>query len=189
MNRAAQLALSTSFLAFSWLAMQAVHEFGHVIAAVLTGGTIQRVVLHPLAFSRTDVSPNPHPLLVVLAGPLLGIVLPLIAWLLARRFRLPQVFLWRFFAGFCLAANGVYLVGGAFARVADPGDMIRLGVPAAVLAIVGVIAVAGGLWLWHGQGRHFGLGEAQGKVEGSAVVSSLLLLAVLVTAELIVGSL
>ncbi|MCP5521140.1 MAG: M50 family metallopeptidase [Verrucomicrobiales bacterium] len=184
MTRVAQLTLITTFLAFSWLAMQGVHELGHVLAAVATGGGIQKVVLHPLAFSRTDVSPNPHPLPVVWAGPLLGMVLPVMAWLLARRFRWPHVFLWRFFAGFCLATNGVYLLGGALVHEADPGDLIRLGVPRAVLVMIGFVAVVGGFRLWHGEGRHFGLGPARGKVSGSAAAASVVLLALMVAAEL-----
>lgn len=181
------LTLITTFLAFSWLAMQGVHELGHVVAAGLTGGEVQKVVLHPLAFSRTDVSPNPHPVLVVSAGPGVGMLLPLIAWLLARRFRWPHVFLWRFFAGFCLVANGVYLIGGALVREADSGELIRLGVPVAVLVMVGLVAVAGGFGLWHGQGRGFGIGGAQGKVAGSSVVASVVLLTVVVAAEVSFG--
>ena len=65
-------------LVASWIGMQAVHELGHVLAASATGGTVQRVVLHPLTISRTDVSPNPSPLAVAWAGPLVGVILPLL---------------------------------------------------------------------------------------------------------------
>jgi hypothetical protein len=72
----------------SWLAMQAVHELGHILAAWLTGGTVERVILEPLAISRTDVSPNPSPLAVAWAGPLVGVALPLfLATLWHWRFR------------------------------------------------------------------------------------------------------
>ena len=37
-----------SMLVASWLAMQVVHEFGHVLAAWATGGEVTRVVLQPL---------------------------------------------------------------------------------------------------------------------------------------------
>ena len=36
----------------SWLLMQAVHELGHVAAALATGGSVERVVLHPLTDDR-----------------------------------------------------------------------------------------------------------------------------------------
>jgi len=44
----------------SWLLMQALHETGHVLGAWLTGGQVVKLVLNPLAISRTDVSPNPR---------------------------------------------------------------------------------------------------------------------------------
>ncbi len=188
MARVRQIILVTTFLAFSWLAMQAVHECGHVLAALATGGMVQKVVLHPLALSRTDVSPNPHSLVVVWAGPLLGSLLPLLGWALAVRWCLPYVFLWRFFAGFCLVANGVYLVGGSFARGADPGDLMRLGVPQVVLIAVGLAGTAYGLWLWHRQGHYFGLGASGADVQTGAVIASVLLLAAVVTGEFIYGS-
>jgi len=83
MRRLEQIVLIGTFLGFSWLAMQAVHELGHVAAARLTGGTVTQVVLHPCTISRTDVSPNPRPLVVVWAGPLVGATLPLLAYWMA----------------------------------------------------------------------------------------------------------
>lgn len=74
-----------STLCLSWLGMMAVHELGHVIGAVLTGGKVARVVLHPAAISRTDVSPNPVPLIVAWAGPIFGALIPLFFWLTVRR--------------------------------------------------------------------------------------------------------
>jgi len=65
MRRFHQFLFSVSIVAMSWLIMMATHELGHVIGAALTRGTVKRVVLHPLAISRTDISPNPHPSVVV----------------------------------------------------------------------------------------------------------------------------
>ena len=186
--RLRQIVLILSFLAFAWLAMQAVHECGHIVAALATGGRVEKVVLHPFALSRTDVAPNPHPLPVVWAGPLFGSALPVLAWAFVCRCRAPFVVLWRFFAGFCLVANGVYLVGGSFARGADPGDLMRLGVPQAVLVAVGLVGSVCGLWLWHRQGHYFGLGDSGGQVQSGAVVASVLLLAAIATGEFIYGS-
>ncbi len=61
-----------------WLGMMGVHEVGHVLAGIFTGGTVTKVVVHPLAISRTDIAPNPMPLIVVWAGPLIGVLLPLL---------------------------------------------------------------------------------------------------------------
>ncbi len=59
MNRFHQLMFVVSILVLNWLARMAVHELGHVIGAIGSGGSVSRVVLHPLTISRTDVSPNP----------------------------------------------------------------------------------------------------------------------------------
>ena len=67
-------------LGLSWVGMMVVHELGHVIGGMLTGGTVQRVVLPVLGFSRTDVKPNPSPGIVVWAGPVIGVLLPLAMW-------------------------------------------------------------------------------------------------------------
>jgi hypothetical protein len=96
----------------SWLGMQLVHELGHVMAAYATGGSVERVVLHPLELSRTDLARNPRPLAVASAGPL----------------------------------------GGA------------------------------GLFLWHGQGNHFGLGHTADEVSVVAIavttISCVILIAI-----------
>lgn len=160
--------LITATLAMSWLGMQAVHEGGHVVGAWLTGGEVKRVVLHPLTISRTDLAHNPQPLGVVWAGPLLGCLLPLSVWALlrggqavARRGELPGLFVLRFFAGFCLVANGLYLGVGSFAHVGDCGDLMRHGARISQLWLFGLVAVPLGFALWNGQGKYFGLGPDQ----------------------------
>lgn len=169
MRRVHQIALITSLLIASWLGMQAVHEFGHVLGAWLTGGRVTQVVLHPLTISRTDLADNPNPLLVVWAGPVAGCVLPLAAWGIAHFVGFPLLYLLRFFAGFCLIANGAYIGVGSFDNVGDAGVMVRHGSPEWSLWAFGVVTIPLGVWLWHRQGRHFGLGPQQESVHPSAV--------------------
>ena len=127
MKRLTQLLLIGTFLPACWLLMQVLHELGHVLAAWATGGTVTKVVLHPLAISRTGVSGSLHPLLVVWAGPVVGVVLPLVGFLLWRQAKLSAVYLVQFLAGTCLVANGAYVGVGAFDRIGDAGDLLRLG--------------------------------------------------------------
>lgn len=188
MKRLDQMVLIGTFIGFSWLAMQAVHELGHVIGAVTTGGHVTGVVLHPATISRTDVHPNPHPLFVVWAGPVVGAVLPLIALLLARALRSPGIYLFRFFAGFCLVANGAYIGVGSIQGLADAGDMLRYGSSRWELILFGVLTVALGLYVWNGLGPKFGLGEARGRVSRAAAITSLVLFAVVAGLELVFGS-
>src|SRR5205809_5903353 len=83
--RAFQMLLIVSTLAISWLGMMVVHEFGHVLFTWLSGGSVARVVLSPLVFSRTDLQRNPHPLFVAAGGALVGDALPCLIFGLWRR--------------------------------------------------------------------------------------------------------
>lgn len=182
MRRLPQIALILGTLLACWLGMQAAHELGHVLGAYLGGGRVERVVLHPLTISRTELADNPRPLLTVWAGPAFGGLAPLALWAVAAKAKVPGAFLLRFFAGFCLVANGAYIAGGSFDRVGDCGEMLRLGCPVWVLWLFGVVTIPAGLALWHRLGPHFGLGEANGRVgtrfAWAAVVACLVLLAV-----------
>ncbi len=180
MPRLAQIVLILPMLTVTWLGLQIVHELGHVLGAWATGGQLQRVVLHPLAISRTDVSPNPQPLLERWAGPAVGILLPLvllaIAWPLGRTTRN----LFRFFAGACLIANGLYLGIGSIGRVGDAGDLLRHGAPIWTLWLFGLVTVPAGLLLWNGIGGTFGFGDARGAVSLRATIIIIVIMVTLV---------
>ncbi len=176
-----------STLLGSWFAMQAVHELGHVVGAWLTGGRVAQVVLWPTTISRTDLAENPRPLLVAWAGPVAGVILPLLAWAIAVAARLPGRFLLRFFAGFCLVANGLYLGFGSWGHVGDGGDLLRHGAAMWQLWLFGVAASVAGFGLWFGQGAHFGLGASPRPIApGTALGAFAACLAFLVLA-LVVG--
>ena len=180
MKQLRQSILICSVLVSSWLGMQAIHEFGHVLAAWLTGGTVARVVLHPLTISRTDLLTNPDPLVVVWAGPILGSLLPLTLWGIAAWLRLPGAFVLRFFAGFCLVANGAYIAGGSVGHIGDCGPMLRHGSPLWSLWLFGAVTVPTGIGLWHGQGSHFGLGKAARPINSAVAYASLVICGVLI---------
>lgn len=180
MTRRDQFVLILSTGLVSWLGMQAIHEAGHVLGAGLTGGRVARVVLHPTTISRTDLAENPHPLVVVWAGPVLGAAVPLLLWGVMDALKQPSAFVLRFFAGFCLVANGAYIAGGSFAGIGDCSEMLRHGSPRWTLWLFGIVTVPVGFWLWHRQGSYFGLGTANGEVDrgvmyGTAVVALSLL--------------
>lgn len=177
-----QVLLVSTFLPLCWLAMLAVHELGHVVGAIVTGGVVRKVVLHPLAISRTDVEPNPLPLVVAWAGPLVGVLLPLVVWGLFAAGRIRGTYLLRFFAGGCLIANGLYLGVGSFAGIGDAGDLVRHGAPLWSLWLFGILTVPLGLMLWHQQGEHFGFAGGRGRVDAWAACLSLVLLVVTIIA-------
>jgi hypothetical protein len=98
---------------------------------------------------------NPRPLAVAWAGPMVGVALPALVWLAATAFRFRWAFVLRFFAGFCLVANGVYIGVGSFWGIGDCGEMLSHGSSPWHLWLFGAIAAPAGIWLWHGQGKDF----------------------------------
>jgi hypothetical protein len=188
MKRIHQLLLIATFVPLCWLLMQAVHELGHVAAAVATGGTVERVVLHPLTISRTDTSGSLQPLLVVWAGPAIGVVVPLALLAVFKAAKLKWGYLVQFFAGFCLIANGAYLGAGSFQRIGDAGDLLRQGTPIWSLWLFGISTMLLGLYLWNGLGPNFGLGQTGGRVDRVAAHLSFALLLLVVVVEAIVSS-
>jgi len=149
MQRVHQIVFVVSLLVLCWLGMMGVHELGHVVGALATGGTVKQVVLHPLTISRTEVSPNPQPAIVVWLGPIVGCLLPVGVWrLVPSRFGIVRNIA-MFFAGFCLVANGAYIAFGAFNGVGDCGEMLRTGSPLWTLLLFGGVAMSCGFFCWH----------------------------------------
>lgn len=176
-----------SFLALCWLLMQAVHELGHVLHARWSGGVVQRVVLHPAAISRTDVAPNPHPWFVAWGGPVWGVMLPLVLWAGLAGMRYRHAFLARFFAGFCLVANGAYIGVGAVMRIGDADDLLRHGASSALLIGFGIFGVAAGLLLWNGLAPKFGIGPHAESVSWWVALAVATALAVTICVELMLS--
>lgn len=136
------------------LAMQTIHELGHIGAAMITGGDVLMIDLHPLRLSQTIISPDPSPMFVAWAGAIVGVAFPMILWQLCN-------ILWdalsggmRLFAGFCLVANGVYISVGVLYSAGDSRSLLELGAPPWLLVSFGAITVPVGLWLWHKHGQY-----------------------------------
>lgn len=189
-DRAFQALLILSAAGFSWLAMMAVHEAGHVIHAWLSGARVLGVVLHPLSFSRTELAANPHPQFVAWGGAAWGCLIPLALVAMARVAARSWAWLARFFAAFCLIANGAYLAGGVMFGPGggdDAGVLLAHGAARWQLLAFGLPALVAGLWLLNGLGPHFGLGPARGRVDRRAALAVAAALAALIVLELAGG--
>ena len=152
-----------SFVPACWLLMQAVHELGHVSVALVSGGTVSKVVLHPLAISRTDSTGSLYPLLVVWAGPVIGVVLPLALLAVFKAARLKWAYLVQFFARNLPDCQRRSSGSDRFQRIGDAGDLIRHGSPIGLLWLFGLVTVPLGLWLWNGLGPKLGLNRWTGR--------------------------
>ena len=186
-RRLASVSLIVSTCLFCWLAMMIVHECGHVLHAWMSGGSVVKVVLHPLTISRTDVRPNPRPHFVAWGGAIWGCGLPVALLLVVRRLRLPFDYLYAFFAGFCCIANGAYLGVGAVFSVGDAQDLVRLGTPPWRLLMYGLVAASIGLWLWNGLGPHFGIGKPSTAVDQRATRFVTIACVLIIVVELILS--
>jgi hypothetical protein len=169
-------------LLLCWLLMQAVHEAGHALAGWLVGDHVVQVVLHPLSISRTDLSPGLQPVWTTVAGPLCGVTMPLFMWGIAAACRLSPRHWLRFFAGFCLIANGAYLGMAVVAPVGDAEVLLQQGVPIWVLGLFGLVTVPMGFGLWHGLGAEFGWGPNGRAIawRETGILGALLLLVVVI---------
>ncbi len=179
--------LAISIIPFCWLAMMVVHELGHVVTAWVLGVPIEALLLHPLALSRTDLGAHPGRLAAIWGGPLLGVALPVFWWLTSRFAKSPEWFVARFFAGFCLIANGAYLGVGWIDSIGDAGDLIRMGSPVWTLIVFGVVTVPTGFALWNGLAREFGLGKDARPVKPGVALGVFAALCVIVITELAIG--
>jgi len=185
---APQVLLGASTVLFSWNAMMVVHEAGHVAHLWATGGTVDQLVLHPLKISHTVPGENPHPLVVAIGGPIWGMLLPLLLWATVSLALPSRAYLARFFAGFCLVANGAYLAGDAWLQGGDGRQLVLHGLPPWSLPLAGLPAVAAGLALWNGLGVRFGLGQGNGQVRNSDALLMATLAVTLLLAELLAAA-
>ena len=186
--RAWQLLLIAFLCGCAWLSMMAIHEFGHVLHAKLSEGTVERVVLNPFEFSRTDVSPNPHPQFVAWGGAIWGTIIPLGLAAVVRFSVRQYLYLAAFFAGFCCLANGLYLAVGSFGGVGDAGDLLRHGATRWQLWLFGVPFSILGLWLWNGLGTQFGFSASEGNVDTRVVFGLGLTFGIMLMLEILLST-
>lgn len=159
-----RLTLVACTLIASWYGMLLVHELGHVLAAWGTGSEVAAVRVPWVGFSQTEMVRYAEPAwVVVAAGPAAGVVLPALAWLAVRRIARGWSGepLARFFAGFCLVANGGYMASALVNASGDAADLLALGVPRWALGVPGLVSAGLGLAAWNGLGRSFGLGGGE----------------------------
>ncbi|GAB5404556.1 MAG: hypothetical protein Aurels2KO_27870 [Aureliella sp.] len=129
-------------LGWAWLSCMLIHEFGHVLAAWLTGGRLVLVDVRPFVFSTTLVEPNPMPSVVLWSGFLLGWLIALLAWPLWRvpvHLFGPVVKAW---SAYCWLSMGSYLTLAMGERFSDTGLLLKLGWSPITLGCVGAVVAA-----------------------------------------------
>ena len=115
------------------------HESGHMVGGFVGGARLTDFEVAPWRLPYSLHSPDPHPLLTLWAGPVLGIAVPGLMAMVLR-------YSWtRFIADFCLLANGLYvaLSGVAGDRLLDTPRLLDAG--ASPIGIVAFCALTIGV--------------------------------------------
>jgi hypothetical protein len=107
---------------------------------------------------------------------------------LVSKFWIKPLAAWvRFFAGFCLIANGCYLGYGVIEPIGDAEELLRHGTPLWILGLFGVITIPMGFRLWHGLGPKFGWGPNGDRVWWSRVVTTCGVLIIMIMLEVMLS--
>ncbi|TWU42492.1 M50 family metallopeptidase [Novipirellula artificiosorum] len=114
-----------TWLLWCWTVMTLSHEVGHVIGGWASGAAITDLELRPWHLPHSLFQPDPHPIVTLWSGPILGCVVPCIAAAISRRDA------WWLVAWFCVLANATYMLVGWFSGDAelDTTKMIQAGTP------------------------------------------------------------
>ncbi len=132
----ATLLLLGSF-AFAYNVVSALHELGHVVGALATGGHPHSLVLHPFSTSSVEVSPDPRPLVTYGAGVLAPPVVGLALFRALRHVQAPVLLPVLLIPSIAWASSGLYLVVGAALQVGDAAVLMQTGIPRAALFAAG----------------------------------------------------
>lgn len=139
-SRSSRIVTFAFLLAASWFVVTFTHEIGHIVGGWIGGATLTDFDIAPWRLPYSVHHPDPHPLLTLWAGPVLGVVVPGLAALLFRRRWLV------FIADFCLLANGGYLTLGWIAgdRLLDTPRLLHAGASPLVVAAFCILATGVG---------------------------------------------
>jgi hypothetical protein len=127
-------------LAAAWCVMTVTHESGHVVGGWLCGGTLQEAKLWPWQLPYSAFDPDPRPLVTLWAGPVLGVLVPVVVAFMVRR-----PWMW-FVADFCVLANGSYLAVAWVTgdRLLDTPKLLGHGAHPAAIAMFCVLTIGVG---------------------------------------------
>ena len=118
------------------------HESGHIIGGWLGGGDLKDAQLYPWQLPYSTFDPDPHPLITLWCGPVLGVLIPLAFAVLIR-----CEGMW-FIAYFCVLANGSYLAIAWITgdRLLDTPKLLDKGETPLSIAIYCLLTIGVGYW-------------------------------------------
>lgn len=157
---------------FAYNASTIVHELGHGLTLIATGGELDFIEVSPFSWSYAHYRSNPEPMATSWSGflweTIFGVLAFSILWIAKSRLSLFGVVL----AIASLAGTGIYMLVGAVLRIGDSAALIRMGVPPAVLVITGSVLLLLVLPLILPLGGLLGVGKGKNKLRITILVFS-----------------
>ncbi|MDG2389928.1 MAG: hypothetical protein P8M30_11465 [Planctomycetaceae bacterium] len=112
--------------------------------------------------------------------------MPVFFWVCLYRWR--SAFLIKFFAGYCLIANGAYIGAGSFEKIEDCREMLIHETPIWVLWLFGISACSLAFYFWNGLGPKFGCGKKPELVSWKLAISGTGFSAMFITCSFLFGN-
>ena len=133
-----QMLIVLGIFVFSYNLSNLIHESGHALNAVLTGGSLNKITMSPLSWCYAWTSGG-NRIFVIWGGFLWQTIVPtvilLLLWCFKSRLSLYALFL----VLVSFAESGIYMITGAVAGIGDGGNLVRYGIPPFILLTVGSI--------------------------------------------------
>ncbi|MCY2927679.1 MAG: hypothetical protein NT031_20005 [Planctomycetota bacterium] len=165
--------LGAVVLAFN--AMRIVHECGHLLAAMATGGQALGITMNPvgwcyaLAHGGADHAFSWGGLVT---EPVAGLAILALVWSFAKRLSAIGLLV----GIIALAETGLYMLAGAIGGQGDPAHLIAMGIPAMVFYVTGSVLILLALPLILPAGAAIGIGRGRCRLPTTFLVLSPILL-------------
>ncbi len=167
---------------FAYNASSIMHELGHALAVIATGGEVSFIEVSPFSWSYTHYISDPEPMATswggFLWGTMIGVFTFLILWIVRSRLSLFGAV----FAVTSLAYAGIYMLVGAVLRIGDSAALMWMGIPQAVLIAIGGMLLLLVLPLILPLGVLLGIGRGRNRLGTTVLVFSPILAYLLVMA-------
>lgn len=157
-KRLQQMLIVLGIFVFSYNLGNLIHESGHALNAVLTGGSLNKITMSPLSWCYTWTSGG-NRIFVIWGGFLWQTIIPIVLLFLCFKSRIALYAL--FLALVSFAESGIYMIAGAAAGIGDGGSLVKLGTPPFILITVGGILLLCCLPLSLPIGVLLGIGQKQ----------------------------
>ncbi|MGD8453318.1 MAG: hypothetical protein PVJ57_16015 [Phycisphaerae bacterium] len=157
---------------FAYNARIIAHELGHALTLVATEGEVDFIEVSPLSSSCVHYRSAPELMATSWGGflweSISGLLVFFVLWVAKSRLSFFGVVL----AITSLAGTGIYMLVGAVLRIGDSADLISMGVPPAVLVILGTALLLLALPLSLPLGGLLGVGKGKNRLSVTILVFS-----------------